>query len=64
MDKFILPQKIKESKIQINKHGSDNKDYKYIVLPNQMRCLLISDPLAQKSAISLEVQAGCLQDPY
>jgi len=64
MDKFILPQKIKESKIQINKQGSDNKDYKYIVLPNQMRCLLISDPLAQKSAISLEVQAGCLQDPY
>jgi len=64
MDKFILPQKIKESKIQINKQGSDNKDYKYIVLPNQMRCLLISDPLAQKSAISLELQAGCLQDPY
>lgn len=39
---------------------SDKKEYKYVVLPNRMKCLLISDPLAQKSAISLEVQAGCL----
>jgi len=41
----------------------DRRDYKYIVLPNNMKCFLISDPVSEKSAASLQVQVGCLQDP-
>ena len=47
----------------IQKSEFDNREFKYIVLPNNMKVVLISDPLADKSAASVEVQVGSLMDP-
>lgn len=48
---------------QIQKSEFDNREFKYLVLPNNMKVILISDPLADKSAASVEVQVGSLMDP-
>lgn len=42
------------------KSENETRDFKYIVLPNNMKCMLISDPTADKSAASIEVQVGSL----
>lgn len=42
---------------------TDDKSYQYLVLPNKLRVLLISDPDADKSAASLDIHVGSLQDP-
>lgn len=47
----------------IQKSEFDNREFKYLVLPNNMKVILISDPLADKSAASVEVQVGSLMDP-
>lgn len=39
------------------------RQYRRFILPNQMKVLLISDPTMQRSAASLSVGAGSLQDP-
>ena len=49
--------------IEIIKSKCDKREYKYIKLPNEMRCILISDPEADKSAASLDVKVGCSLDP-
>ena len=41
----------------------DNRDYKYIVLDNGMKVMLIHDPASEKSAASVELQVGSLMDP-
>lgn len=48
---------------KISKSEFDHREFKYIVLPNHMKAVLISDPLADKSAASVEVQVGSLMDP-
>ena len=45
------------------KSKSDKRRYKLIKLENQMRCLLIQDDEADKSAASLNVNVGCALDP-
>ena len=42
---------------------SDKRQYKTVVLENQLTVLLISDPEADKSACSLDVNVGCAMDP-
>lgn len=42
---------------------SDKRQYKVITLSNKLECLLVSDKEADKSAASMNVLAGCLQDP-
>jgi secreted Zn-dependent insulinase-like peptidase len=49
--------------ISIHKSSTDNRLYHYFTLPNQMRCLLISDPESDKSAAALDVGVGCALDP-
>ena len=49
--------------VTIIKPSTDNREYKYLHLDNQMRCLLISDPEADKSAAALDVKVGCSLDP-
>ena len=49
---------IKESFTNIVKSASDNRLYKGIVLENELRCLLISDPKTDKSAASMTVNTG------
>lgn len=53
----------KPSGAPILKSEFDNREFKYIVLPNNMKVILISDPLSDKSAASVEVQVGSLMDP-
>ena len=48
---------------EIIKPRTDKRTYKYITLPNQIRCILISDPEADKSAAALDVKVGCSLDP-
>lgn len=49
--------------MNIIKSRCDSRVYKHIKLPNNMRCILISDPEADKSAASLDVKVGCSLDP-
>ena len=48
---------------KIIKSRCDNRIYKYLKLKNGLRCLLISDNEADKSAASLDVKVGCALDP-
>jgi len=50
------------NKIKIIKSDNDVKMQKYIVLPNNMKCLIISDPKTIKSAASIELMVGSLND--
>jgi hypothetical protein len=56
---YLMP----ETRIEIIKSRCDKREYKYIKLSNEMRCILISDPEADKSAASLDVKVGCSLDP-
>jgi hypothetical protein len=43
---------------RIIKSPLDKREYRGLILPNQMKVLLISDPLTDKAAASLSVAAG------
>ncbi|WP_439134846.1 insulinase family protein [Pseudomaricurvus sp.] len=45
------------------KSPNDNRDYKYLTLPNQLRVLLISDPTTDKASAALDVNVGSGDDP-
>ena len=47
----------------IIKSISDPRTYKTITLPNKLDCLLISDKDTDKSAASLDVNVGQINDP-
>lgn len=47
----------------IEKSPNDKKDYRGLILSNEMKVLLISDPTTDKSAAALDVQVGHLSDP-
>ena len=47
----------------IEKSETDESEYRYIVLSNQMQVLLISDSEADKAAASLDVFVGSSDDP-
>jgi insulysin len=51
------------SNVNIEKGQIDDREYHYIVLDNQLRVLLISDPRADKAAASLDVHVGSADDP-
>ncbi|MEH6556408.1 MAG: insulinase family protein [Oceanicoccus sp.] len=42
---------------------NDSRHYQTIILANQLKVLLVSDPAAEKSAASLDVNIGSRQDP-
>jgi secreted Zn-dependent insulinase-like peptidase len=48
------------------KSKNDRQHYRFLKLPNNMRCILIQDEEADKSAVSLDVNVGCSldQEPY
>jgi len=48
---------------EVIKSENDNRLYRYLVLPNALRVLLISDAQADKSAASLDVNVGSGDDP-
>ena len=41
----------------------DNRDYRYVVMDNGIKALLISDPDTDKSAAAVDVNVGSYQDP-
>jgi insulysin len=47
----------------ISKSKDDSRVYKLITLENQLRCLLIQDDEADKSAAALDVHVGSSLDP-
>lgn len=49
--------------VSIIKSKNDQREYRYTVLSNQLRVLLISDPGADKAAAALDVYAGSGDDP-
>ncbi|XP_014486429.1 PREDICTED: insulin-degrading enzyme-like [Dinoponera quadriceps] len=48
----------------IVKSENDNRLYRGLVLSNEMKVLLISDPSANMSAVALDVNIGTMFDPY
>lgn len=52
-----------EANQQPIKSDQDNRDYRYLVLPNQLRVLLISDASAEASAAAINVAVGANQNP-
>lgn len=48
---------------KITKPNNDSREYRGLVLANQLRVVLISDPSTDKSAGSLSVSVGSMADP-
>lgn len=51
------------STYQVTKSENDKREYKYVVLPNKINILLISDITTEKSAASVDVNVGHFLDP-
>ncbi|KAG2487100.1 hypothetical protein HYH03_014213 [Edaphochlamys debaryana] len=43
--------------------ANDDMEYKYLVLPNSLRVLLVSDPTADKAGAAMDVCVGSISDP-
>lgn len=54
---------IQESSAQIIKSPNDDRDYRYLVLENGLKVLLISDPETDKAAAAIDVNVGNWHDP-
>lgn len=52
-----------ESDVVVTKSPNDPREYRYLVLDNRLRVLLVSDPASDKAAASLTVQRGSFHDP-
>lgn len=51
------------AQITILKASNDKREYRRIVLPNQLQVLLISDPETDKAAAAMDVNVGHFSDP-
>ena len=60
---LVISKTCLSEEIIINKAKLDKKQYKYLVLDNQLRVIIVSDKDAQKSAAAMTVNVGSLQDP-
>ena len=49
--------------LEVIKSPSDDRDIRYLLLPNRLKVILISDPQTEKSAASLCVWVGAAYDP-
>jgi len=45
------------------KSESDKREYRLVVLENKMKCMLVSDMEADKSAVAMNVHVGGALDP-
>ncbi|MGI9325471.1 MAG: insulinase family protein, partial [Pseudomonadales bacterium] len=58
------PEEAKPSAaLNIAKSPNDDREYRYLTLPNRMQVLLVSDPTTDKAAASLVVQRGSFHEP-
>ena len=49
--------------VVVQKSPNDKKDYRYLVLPYELRVLLVSDPSTDRAAASLTVLRGYYHEP-
>lgn len=49
--------------VEVTKSPNDDRQYRYLQLPNQLQVLLISDPGTEKAAAALDVFVGSASDP-
>ena len=52
-----------EGTLDVIKSPNDQRSYDYFELPNRLQVLVISDPEAEKAAVSLNVATGSQDDP-
>ena len=52
-----------DSAVEINKSPNDKRNYRFLVLENQLRVLLVEDPDTDKAAASLSVLRGSYHEP-
>uniref|UniRef100_A0A0D9YFS5 Peptidase M16 N-terminal domain-containing protein n=1 Tax=Oryza glumipatula TaxID=40148 RepID=A0A0D9YFS5_9ORYZ len=52
-----------ESNVEFIRARSDKREYRRVVLPNALECLLISDSETDKAAACMEVGVGSFSDP-
>lgn len=50
------------SEITIEKSPNDSRNYKYFLLPNNIKCLVVSDPESQYSSASMNVHVGSIHE--
>ncbi|GAU94160.1 hypothetical protein RvY_05985 [Ramazzottius varieornatus] len=48
----------------IHKSPQDNRSYRGLVLPNDLKAIVISDPATEKAGVALDVNIGCMSDPW
>ena len=51
------------AEIEPTKSANDAMEYAALVLPNEMKVLLVSDPSTDKAAAALTVSVGAANDP-
>jgi insulysin len=49
--------------VEITRPRNDKRGYRRVVLPNDLECLLVSDPDTDKAAASMNVSVGYFCDP-
>lgn len=62
----VMPEpttQVEQAQAKVVKSPNDDREYRVITLPNQIEIMLVSDPSTEKSAASLSVGVGLLQDP-
>ena len=59
---FLAPLLV-SANIELIKSPNDATEYEALVLPNQMKVLLVSDPETDKAAAALAVSVGAANDP-
>ena len=52
-----------QTSAEVIKSAHDQRQYEYLVLPNQMRVLLVSDPEADKAAAAMSIGVGSVSNP-
>eukprot|EP00730_Choanoeca_flexa_P003348 TRINITY_DN11378_c1_g1_i2.p1 TRINITY_DN11378_c1_g1~~TRINITY_DN11378_c1_g1_i2.p1 ORF type:complete len:988 (+),score=278.10 TRINITY_DN11378_c1_g1_i2:32-2995(+) len=60
---FVLTSIMTDTKIQIHKPPNDNREYRFITLPNDLKCIVIHDATTEKAAITADVAVGSLSNP-
>eukprot|EP00929_Paragymnodinium_shiwhaense_P057959 TRINITY_DN29034_c0_g1_i1.p1 TRINITY_DN29034_c0_g1~~TRINITY_DN29034_c0_g1_i1.p1 ORF type:complete len:1041 (-),score=300.48 TRINITY_DN29034_c0_g1_i1:228-3350(-) len=59
----VIPAGVDPKDIVIEKPQTDHREYRYVVLPNSMQAIVISDSKCDKAAASLSVKVGSAFDP-
>lgn len=52
-----------DAAVEIIKPDRDVRSYRYLVLPNGLAVVLVSDPYTERAAASMFIRAGHMQDP-